>query len=144
VDRGTRDHVYVGQPVLDGYGIFGQVINVGLMTSKILLLTDRRSAVPVKNERNGFRAVAKGMGLSGQLILVNMPDTADVQVGDIFVSSGLGLRYPVGYPVGKVVNIVHSQNMDQTREVILAPMAHLDQAEQVLLSWPNVTMKEAS
>lgn len=144
VNRGARDHVYAGQPVLDGYGVIGQVINVSSLTSNILLITDQRSAVPVKDARNGLRAVAQGMGLSGQLMLVNIPDTVDVQVGDVFLTSGLGLHYPVGYPVGQVVSIQKTSDMQQAQQIILAPLAHLDQAELVLLSWPTENGKGES
>lgn len=135
-DKGLHHHVYVGQPVLDAYGVMGQVVSVGPLTSKILLITDPHSAVPVKDERNGVRAVAEGLGVTGKLALRNVSSMTDIQVGDIFVTSGLGLRYPMGYPVGQVAAIVHSPN-DQYQQVTLIPAAHLDQTEQVLLVWSN-------
>ena len=136
VDKGSNNHVYIGQPVLDAYGVMGQVISVGPLTSKILLITDPRSAVPVKDARSGVRAVAEGLGLSGRLTLLHVPDSADIHSGDLFVSSGLGLRYPVGYPVGHVVSVVHGA-ANENAQVRLLPEAHLDQTEQVLLAWPS-------
>lgn len=136
VDKGTNNQVYIGQPVLDAYGVMGQVVSSGALTSKVLLITDPRSAVPVKNARNGVRAIAEGCGLSGQLELIDLPMSGDIQVGDKFVTSGLGLRYPMGYPVGQVISVTRGP-MQTYQQVILAPMAHLDQSEQVLLSWPT-------
>jgi len=136
VDQGANDQVYVGQPVLDAYGVMGQVISVGPKTSKILLITDPRSAVPVKDERSGMRAIAVGDGLSGQLTLIHVPNAGDIKKGDVFVTSGLGLRYPMGYPVGQVISVTRGLG-NTYQSVTLVPSAHLDQGEQVLLSWPS-------
>ncbi len=136
LDKGKHDHVYVGQPVIDAYGVLGQVIDVGLFTSKILLITDTKSAVPVQDYRNGVRAIAIGLGSSGKLALINVPYTNDIKVGDLFVASGLGLRFPVGYPVGVVssINLVPGRRFATIK---LLPSAHLDQTQQVLLAWPS-------
>lgn len=136
VDKGVRDHIYVGQPVLDAYGVLGQVIDVGLLTSKILLVTDTRFAIPVQNYRNGIRAIAVGLGEQGKLALINVPETSDIKDGDLFVTSGLGLHYPVGYPVGVVSNRYDVRG-GKFLTVILTPSAHLDQTQQVLMAWPS-------
>lgn len=128
LDHGSKQHTYVGQPVLDAFGVMGQVIGVGPLTSDVMLITDKQSAVPVEDYRTGARAVAVGLGVSGRLKLINVPLKNQIQAGDLFVTSGLGLRYPVGYPVGVVENI-HS--------LLLTPTAHLDETQQVLLAWPN-------
>ena len=138
LNKGSNDQVYENQPVLDASGVMGQVIGVGALTSKVLLITDKQSAVPVEDYRNGIRAVAVGMGVSGQLALINIPDQSDIQAGDLFVTSGLGLCYPIGYPVGTVSRIEHANNAP-TEKIILTPTAHLNQTEQVLLAWPNKT-----
>ncbi len=137
LNKGSANKVYQGQPVLDAFGVMGQIIGVGDLTSKILLITDKQSAVPVEDYRNGIRALAVGLGSREQLALMNVSDQSDIQVGDLFVTSGLGLCYPVGYPVGMVAQI---KNVNTPQEqIILSPMAHLDQTEQVLLAWPNKT-----
>ncbi len=135
LDKGSSDRVYVGQPVLDAYGVLGQVINVGVLTSKVLLITDTRSAVPVQDYRNGVRAIAVGLGLSGRLALINVPSTSDIKVGDLFVSSGLGERFPVGYPVGVVAQMGQVSG-NRFATITLVPSAHLDRTQQVLLAWP--------
>ena len=136
IDKGARHHIYVGQPVLDAYGVVGQVIHVGPLTSKVMLISDPKSAVPVQNYRNGIRAIAVGMGSSEKLVLINVPDTSNIQKGDLFVSSGLGLRYPIGYPVGIVSEVRHNFSKRFTT-IILQRSAHLDQSQQVLIAWPN-------
>lgn len=136
LDKGKKDKVYAGQPVLDAYGVMGQIVQVAPFTSKLMLVTDSKSAVPVQDYRNGFRAMAVGIGESNTLDLVDVPDTADIKVGDLFVSSGLGLRYPVGYPVGVVSSVTHVPGQ-RFAKIELSPSAHLDQTQQVLLVWPD-------
>lgn len=136
VNKGLKDKVYVGQPVLDAHGVVGQVVSVGVLTSKVLLLTDTKSAIPVQNYRNRVRAVAIGEGSNGHLVLANVPKTTDIRIGDLLVSSGLGQRYPVGYPVGQVISISNIPGEDFLK-VVLRPVAHIDRTQQVLLVWPN-------
>lgn len=136
LNKGAKDKVYQGQPVLDGFGVMGQVVGVGPFTSKVLLITDKQSAVPVEDYRDGTRAIAVGTGVAGQLALINTPDMSDIQDGDLFVTSGLGLCYPIGYPVGTVTKIEHAHNAP-VEKVLLTPAAHLNQTEQVLLAWPS-------
>lgn len=135
VDKGSRVGVYVGQPVLDASGIMGQVVSVGPLTSRILLITDIRSAVPVENSRNGARSIAVGQGAAaGQLALTHVLETAENKAGDLLVTSGLGGNYPAGYPVGIISQI---RMMKSTYPIILVkPNAHLDRNMQVLLIWP--------
>jgi rod shape-determining protein MreC len=136
LNRGKNDNIYVGQPVVDAYGVMGQVIKVFPSTSRVLLVTDLQNAVPVQNSRNGIRAIAAGMGYTGSLQLINVPDTTDVEVGDVFVTSGLEGRYPPGYPVG-VVQKVSRDPQYQFATIILKPSAHIDRARQTLVVWPD-------
>lgn len=144
LDKGSHAEVYQGQPVLDAYGVVGQVVDVGKLTSKVLLLTDSHSAIPVQNYRNGIRAIAVGTGRSAQLEVNNISGTSDVKKGDLFVTSGLGLRFPVGYPVG-VVDKVALVAGKRFAEISLLPAAHLDRTQQVLLVWPEqLALKKAA
>ncbi len=136
LDKGSRDKVYVGQPVLDAYGVMGQVIDVTPLGSRILVLTDKKSAIPVEDYRNGVRSIAQGMGSAGVLSLLNVPDTTDIRTGDLFVTSGFGLRFPVGYPVGMVIEVKHSPG-SRFATIVLRPAAHIDRTQQVLLVWFN-------
>jgi rod shape-determining protein MreC len=136
VDKGIRMGVYVGQPVLDANGIMGQVIGVGQLTSRILLITDSRSAVPVENSRNGIRAIIVGQGATRQLALINVAETSEMKVGDLLVTSGLGGNYPAGYPVA-VISDVKSSKTVLFSHITAKPSAHLDRNTQVLLIWPT-------
>ncbi len=136
IDKGLSDHVYDGQPVLDAYGIVGQVTDAAPNISRVLLLTDTRSAIPVQDMRNGMRAIAMGTGKREALSLLNVEASSAIAVGDLMVTSGLGLRYPMGYPVG-VVTRVRVIPGERFLEVIIQPTAHFDHTEQVLLAWPD-------
>ena len=136
LNKGSREGVYVGQPVVDAYGVMGQVIAVGPYSSQVLLLTDRENAVPVQDNRNGVRAIAIGLGESQLLSVIHIPDTVDIQVGDLFVTSGLVGRYPEGYPVG-VVRLVEHIPGERFARIILVPKAHLNASRQLLLVWPS-------
>lgn len=134
LDKGGREGVYVGQPVLDADGVMGQVVEVGPVSSRVLLINDSRSGIAVQNVRSGLRAVAAGDNYSGRLRLMYMPKTADVRIDDLFLTSGIGDHYPEGYPVGKVVAITKDPT-HQFAEIYLQPTAHLDTSRQVLLIW---------
>ena len=134
LDKGRRDGVYVGQPVLDADGVMGQVIEAGPVTSRVLLINDSRSGIAVQNVRSGIRAVASGNNYSDRLHLLYVPKTTDIRIGDLFLTSGLGDHYPEGYPVGTVVSVTKDPS-HQFAEISLQPSAHLDKSRQVLLIW---------
>jgi len=134
LNKGTRDAVYVGQPVLDANGVMGQVIQAGPITSRVLLINDQHSGVAVQNARNGVRAIAIGDTYSGKMRLMYVPKTADIRSGDVFITSGLGDHYPEGYPVGKVVQVTNDPG-NQFSNIYLQPSARLDSSRQVLLLW---------
>ena len=135
LNKGSKQNVYLNQPVLDGYGIMGQVVNVSPMTSTVLLITDQQFAIPVENYRTHRRAIAMGTGKLNKLMLINAVESTDVKLGDLFVSSGLALRFPIGYPVGVVTHVSHQMG-NKFLNVLLKPSAHIDQSIQVLLNWP--------
>lgn len=136
INKGSRDKVLVGQAVLDSRGIMGQVIDVGLMTSTVLLISDYKCAVPVRNERTGERGILVGNNDMSKLSLVNLPKTSAVTRGDLLVTSGLGRRYPEGYPVGRVVEVVDNTD-DDFIKVSVRPVASLNRSRLVLLIWPE-------
>jgi rod shape-determining protein MreC len=138
INKGTNDEVYIGQPVLDATGVLGQVVQGSAFTSKVMLITDFNHAIPVKVIRNGFRAIAKGTGLANQLLLEQIPHTTDIKVGDVLVTSGLGLRFPMGFPVAEITSI----NDDKGRAFVSATAkttADLTRTGLVVLLWPDFT-----
>ena len=132
VDKGSRDRVRVGQPVLDAYGLIGQVIEVSATASRVMLITDDRHSLPVQVNRSNQRLVARGTGVSGQLELQHVQPTADIEVGDLLVSSGLGGRFPVGYPVAYVSELKHDPGRPFV-EARATPSARLERSRHVLL-----------
>lgn len=130
LDAGSRDGVLLGQAVIDAGGLMGQVIEVTPLHSTVLLLTDPDHAVPVSVARNGVRLIVYGRG--DRLELRDIPLSAGVQVGDEIVTSGLGGRFPAGFPVGKVSEL----HPDDTHAFLvgeLTPAAKLDRGRDVLL-----------
>lgn len=136
INQGANSRVYVGQPVVDASGVLGQVIEVNALSSRVLLLTDPRSEIPVENARTSYRAIALGRTNLSQLTLQGVSKTEDVEVGDLMITSGLGGRYPFGYPVARVVS-VHRSAGDQFSQVILKPTASIHRGRVVLLVWPQ-------
>lgn len=132
INKGLNDSVFIGQPVLDTFGLMGQVIDVLPYSSRVLLIADSNHAIPVQVNRNGVRAIAVGSGRLGELNLVYVPNTADIEVGDLLVSSGLGGRYPRGYPVAKVSKVEHIPGQTFA-SVTASPSAHLDRSRHMLL-----------
>jgi rod shape-determining protein MreC len=100
------------------------------------LINDGRSAIPVQDNRNGLRSVVAGSSFMDHLVLLNMPVTADIREGDIFVTSGLGGRFPFGYPVGRVVS-VERKSSGRFAEIQLEPSANLNSSRLVMLIWPS-------
>lgn len=136
IDKGARQQVYVGQPVLDGHGILGQVIAVTPLTARVILLDDPQSAIPVESSRTHLRAIAIGRRGQTDLYLKLLNGDNDIKPGDQWVASGLGLRYPAGFPVGVVTKIV-PQPINQALQVTLQPAAALNRVREVLLVWPR-------
>jgi rod shape-determining protein MreC len=132
IDLGSSDGVTRGQAVIDGAGVMGQVEDVHLHYSSVRLISDPNHALPVQINRTGLRTVAFGMGETGTLSLPSVPREADVRVGDLIVTSGLGERFPGGYPVATVVAINREEGLSFA-QVDARPMAALDRGREVLL-----------
>jgi rod shape-determining protein MreC len=142
LDRGLADGVYIGQALLDADGVVGQVVEVGPLTAEAILITDADHAVPVSVNRNGLRTIAVGTGDSSRLRLPYLTNSADIEVGDLLVSSGLGGVFPSGYPVGRVIE-VRIRPGQSFAEVIAKPVSELDRDQEVLLVWTDEDEDEA-
>lgn len=132
LDAGSQDGVAVGQAMIDAGGVLGQVVEVGPRTATALLLTDPDHAVPVQVARSGLRLIAFGTGRVDRLLLPNIPQSADIRAGDRLVTSGIGGRFPAGFPVAVVENV----RPDESGLFMLAearPTARLDRGVEVLL-----------
>ncbi|HMB43330.1 MAG TPA: rod shape-determining protein MreC, partial [Luteimonas sp.] len=126
------DGVQVGQTVIDAGGLLGQIISVEAGSATVLLITDPDHAVPVVVARTGVRLVVYGKGRSDRLELANIPLSSDIRRGDVIVTSGLGGRFPAGFPVGTVESLAP----DLSHAFLvgrLKPAAQLDRGRDVLL-----------
>lgn len=134
INRGLNDGVYIGQALLDAEGVVGQIVRVELMTSEVVLISDADHALPVAINRNGLRTIVVGTGDSSRLRLPYLTNSADIEPGDLLMSSGLGGIFPSGYPVGHVLE-VHRRPGQSFAEVIAEPAAQLDRDREVMLVW---------
>jgi rod shape-determining protein MreC len=142
IDVGRKDEVYDGQAIIDADGVVGQVIQTGLTTSQALLISDPSHALPVEVNRNGLRTIAKGTGELDRLDLPFLPNNADIEVGDLLVTSGLGGMFPAGYPVA-IVTTVNRIPQEPFADVSASPAAALDQVREVMLIWPGAGADES-
>lgn len=136
IAKGEKDGLYLGQPVIDAYGIRGQVSEVGVLQSTAILITDPGHAIPVQVNRNGLRAIAFGTGAPDTVSIRYLTASSDIKPGDLLVSSGIGGGFPFGYPVAKVKKIVNDPN-ESFLDITATPVAQLSHNREVLLVWPT-------
>jgi rod shape-determining protein MreC len=132
VDRGLQHGVIPGSAVVDDSGVIGQVTRVFAWASEVTLVTDKEQAVPIQVLRNGLRGVTFGIGYDGTLELRFMPVNADIQNGDLLVSSGIDGTYPPGLPVAVVSNIERNAAYAFAR-IACSPAAGVNSFSQVMI-----------
>lgn len=145
VNRGVLDGAYIGQAVVSKNGVIGQITTTTLKTSAVTLLTDPDHAIPVQVLRTGLRTIVYGEGIDDQVKIPYLARQADIKIGDTLVSSGLGGRFPGGYPVARVNRIVKDPNAPFLL-VYARPTANLDYLQEVLLIWHDqqLSMRSAT
>lgn len=136
LNKGQAESVYLGQPVIDAWGVMGQVVHMGNNSSTAMLITDPSHAIPVQVNRNGLRSTVFGNGQTDSLELRYIPHNADIEIGDLIITSGLGGRFPPNYPVGRITRIERPAG-ETFANVIAQPVAHIDRSREVLLVWHN-------
>jgi len=134
INKGSNDNAYEGQPLIDAHGIIGQIIHAYPYSSEALLLTDLSHSLPAQLNRNGLRTIVSGTGKTNILKLLYVPNSADIRVGDLIISSGLGDIFPVNYPVGVVSSVKHYPGHDFV-EAYATPSAHVGRNRELLLVW---------
>jgi len=132
LNRGSQSGVALGQPVIDDVGVVGQVTSVYPFTSEATLLTDKDQAIAVQDVRSGLRSVAYGRGQTGGLDLKFMATNADIQKGDLLVTSGIDGVFPAGLAVAKVLQ-VESKSSDAFAHITCQPAAGVDRNRQLLV-----------
>lgn len=142
LDKGTREGVFIGQPVVDEKGVVGQIFKTAYNTSRAILICDSQHAIPVQVLRNGITMVAVGNGCNNDLLLDFLPNNVDIQVGDVLVTSGLGGRFPKGYPVAMVSSVKVDMH-DSTPVISATPTADLKRLRYLLLLWNEHNKSQA-
>lgn len=141
LNKGRQDGVYQGQPLADAGGIIGQIETLSEFASVAMLISDPGHAIPVTVNRTGLRTIAYGTGETDQLLLRDVSTSADVIAGDLLLASGMGGRFPGGYPVATVTEV--KRELGSAFQIILAqPLAALNTSREVLLVWPNIDPDE--
>ncbi len=135
LDKGTADGIAVGYAVVDASGLLGQITDVSANTSWALLVSDRNHATPARINRTGVRMIVGGIGSSDRLVVEDLPVSTDLRQGDLIETSGLGGRFPVGYPVG-LVSSVESTESSPYLQASIAPSAALLKVGHVLIISP--------
>ncbi len=134
INKGSRSGVFAGQPVLDAHAVMGQVVHTSSVNSTVLLITDASHALPVQVLRNGLRTVVVGTGEINNLSLPFLPRNADIRKGDLLMTSGLGGKFPPGYPVARITKVTLEAGQ-HFATIEAEPLAHLDRSREVLLVW---------
>ena len=141
INKGANEEVFVGQPLLDANGLMGQVVEVLPFNSWVLLITDPNHVTPVEVNRNGERALARGIrNNSNELQLEFVTQTQDLKAGDYLVSSGMGQVYPKNYPVAEIVSVYRDPGLDFA-SVRARPLAQMAKTRHAMLVFPNSTQK---
>lgn len=135
LNRGSGEGAFVGQAIIDAQGVVGQITRDRGSSAEALLITDPDHAVPAEVVRTGLRTIAVGSGDLERLALPFVARNADIVVGDLLVSSGLGGRFPAGYPLGTVTE-VRGDSGEPFLVVSARPAAALDRIREVLLVIP--------
>ena len=136
INRGAEAGVYIGQPVIAPNGVLGQVSEVNLRQSIVTLVTDRSHGIPVQVQRNGLRTIVQGRGHADRVGVPYLPRLADIRKGDILVTSGMGGRFPAGYKVAEVDEIITDAN-EAFLSINATTTARIDFVKQVLLVWDS-------
>ncbi len=134
INKGTQDGVYVSQPVLDAEGVMGQVIRTTYNTNTTMLITDPAHAVPAEVNRSGLRVIVLGTGESHRLEIPHIPANADIEKGDLLITSGLGGQFPPGYPVANVTSVARDP-AEPFLVITAEPAARLERTREALLIW---------
>jgi rod shape-determining protein MreC len=141
INKGANTNLQPGLVVMDSSGIIGQVTRVYPWLSEVTLITEKDQAVPVQVLRNGLRTVIFGAGDASQLALRFVPISADVQNGDVLVTSGIDGFYPAGIPVAKVVKIERDAAYPFAR-ILCLPIAGVDKHRHLLVITSLVKLPE--
>ncbi len=133
INKGSNDGLMIGQVALGTKGLVGQITQVTPLHATILMITDPTQHVPVKNKRNGIRGTTKGIASNQERLNVNFIEAdLDIKIGDVFLSSAIGAKFPNGHPVGEVTHLEKHVN-DPFLHIQLTPIQSISQLEFLLI-----------
>lgn len=141
INKGRQEQVVEGQTVLDDKGVMGQIVDVYPHSARVMLLSDKEHSVSVRIDRTGMRGIVSGIGDSGRLLMQYVPNTADVKVGDRVITSGLGERFPAGYPVGSISEI-QRHGSGEFATIYIKPFSQLAGGHHVVVLFSEPLAKE--
>lgn len=136
INKGSEDQAFIGQTIIDALGVVGQIIHISPYTATVMLITNPDHAIPVQVARNGIRSIAVGSLEDYRLELPYLATNSDVKTGDLLITSGLGGRFPYGYPVAEVYR-VDQDDITAFSNAYARPTARLDRHREVLMVWPE-------
>lgn len=131
IDKGSQQGIAEGQAVADDVGVIGQVVRVFPLTAEVALLTDNEQSIPVMVERNGLRAVLTGAG-PGAMEVNFLAANAEIEPGDVLVTSGLDGIFLPGLPVAKVSKIDRDSSFAFAR-ILCTPLGGVERHGLVLV-----------
>ena len=134
INKGSKQGVYEGQPLVAAKGIIGQVVDVFPMHANALLISDPNHALLAESNRTNLRALLVGSGKTDRVELKNVSSSADIKIGDLLHTSGLDGRYPPNYPIAEITTI-NNRPGEAFLYVEARPLADLDTIREVLLLW---------
>lgn len=133
INKGGNDLLKIGQAALGANGVVGQITEITPNNATILMVSDPTQHIPVKNARNGIQGISQGVAENQYHMQVKFIEpNLDIKMGDIFLSSSLGGKFPDGYPVGKVVHVEQHKN-ESFLHVILEPIQQTRNLEFVII-----------
>ncbi len=141
IDKGSANGFEIGMPVCNSGGVIGQIIEVSAATSTVRLINDENSGVSAMVQSTRAQGILQGQP-DGTLMLSYVPADADVKVGDVIITSGLGGRFPKGLPLGTVSSVSRAANATYYTIVVRA-ISTAESNEEVLVI-PSLTDEQAA
>ena len=137
IDKGLDANISAGLPVVDERGLLGQVTRVQPLTAEVTLIIDKNQMVPVRNQRTGQRSLLYGYG--GGVEVRYLPAAADIQPGDLLVTSGIDNLYSEGIPVARVTRVDRPAGASFAR-VLCQSIAGVQSSRYVLILPPRAAV----
>ena len=130
---GSKDNIRMGQTVMGVNGLIGQVVEINSFTSKVLLITDSSSNVPAIIARTGQQVIIKGESQTDMMEISFLKNDADIQKGDLIVTSGQAKRFIASIKVGRVKDIVKNEG-ERFSRVTLMPLENINDINEVIIT----------